>query len=266
MVRLTFHPEVHLPHFQEKKESLRQKALCNEIVLLLECQEYNKNNPLMINGFESMNLYPDSVVCSVYQMSQVPYLTLREGGTHSISVFVLFMCCVLFFPESNSFFESYSHASWYGSFTHFLEDVAFDHCDYNKVHENMKIHIRKRAGLRGGLPADIPYAFIHGVCCHILHEKYPEETLNEVVIRCTLLDREEKMAENIVHACKEREEYSDKPIHVTIGAGHLMPYLNERQIGELGLDLFFKGYHEKIKENRLLDRLQKMSIEYDIVV
>jgi hypothetical protein len=80
------------------------------------------------------------------------------------------------------------------------------------------------------------------------------------------LDREEKMAENIVHACKEREEYSDKPIHVTIGAGHLMPYLNERQIGELGLDLFFKGYHEKIKESRLLDRLQKMSIEYDIVV
>ena len=41
---ITFHPEVHLSHFEEQKELLKTRALQNEIILLLECKQYNASS------------------------------------------------------------------------------------------------------------------------------------------------------------------------------------------------------------------------------
>lgn len=259
---IIFHPEVHLPHFERQKEMLKAKALQNEIVLLLECKQYEKSSENKINGFEQLEgLYPDTVLCSTYTMSQVPFQTLKEGGNHSIAVLVFFLYCILVFPEMEEYMRSFETQSWFPSYSHFLQEIAFDIHDYERSSENLKQHIRTRAKLFGGLPSKIPYESIQKCCLHMLNSKFPNQNIDEIVIQKTLIQREIFMAQNIIDVVNHK---NDLPIHVCIGAGHLMPFLEEKHISRLGLDIFFTDYHKAITHTRLLHYLQEKGIEYQI--
>ena len=110
------------------------------------------------------------------------------------------------------------------------------------------------------MPSHILYEVIRNACLHTIQTIHPSSTVDDVVIQKTLIEREDHMAKNIVDQYKKQT----KDIHVCIGAGHLMPFLDEKQIASLGLDLFFTDYHGKIKENRLLHHLNKQNITYRI--
>jgi len=259
---ITFHPEVHLSHFEEQKELLKTRALQNEIILLLECKQYNASSENRMNGFEQLEgLYPDTVLCSTYTLSQVPFETLKEGGNHSIAVLVFFLYCILIFPEMEEFMRSFETEPWFLSYTHFLQEIHFNIYNYEKSSENMKQHIRNRAKLYGGLPSNIPYESIRKCCLYMLHKKFPDQNVDDIVIQKTLLEREKHMAENIIDVVRHNKNIH---IHICIGAGHLMPFLNERQIAQLGLDIFFSDYHKNITQSRLLHYLQKKGIDYAI--
>ena len=254
---IIFHPEVHLPQYQEKVEGLQKRAIEGEFVLMLESQQHDPQSTYPILGFENMETLPISVLCSTYQMSQVPYITLQEGGTHSIAVLVFFLLLTLWYPAVRAYTEKYSDRSWYEAFSHFLQDITFDPMDYDNSSENMKTHIRKRSPLRGGLPAQVPYAFIQDTCFHVLNTLFPECSLDKLVVQKTLIEREEHMSKHILHAANR----FDKDIHVCIGAGHLMPFLSQEQIESLGLAPFFTDYHREIKENRLLHYISDFEIQ-----
>ena len=258
---IIFHPEVHIPKYEAQKEIWMSSARQGKFVLLMECREYDSTVTKPIQGVETLDgLYSETILCSTYTMSQVPFITLKEGGNHSIAVLVFFLLSVLFFPELKSYMETFSKESWFQSYDHFIQDINFTIDDYENSSDNMKTHIRKRAKLHGGLPSHIPYEVIRNACLYTIQTIHPNSTVDDVVIQKTLLEREDRMAKNIVDQYKKQT----KDIHVCIGAGHLMPFLDEKQIASLGLDLFFTDYHGKIKENRLLHHLNKQNITYRI--
>lgn len=260
---LIFHPEVHLPHFRDKAKILHEKATMKEIILLLECKEYKKSERCT-NGFESLNDYPNLILCSTYQMSQVPFITLKEGGSHSIAVLVFFLCSILHFPELRQFIERFKDDTWFPSLTHFLIDVDFDIYDYDNLSDNMKAHVRKRVKYCDGLPSKVPYSVILEGCKYVISQRFSERKIDDVVIAKTLIEREEKMAKNIIDAVSCNK--SKKDIHVVVGAGHLMPFLTVDQVQKLGLDLFFQDYHHSINHKRLLHHLQEIKpvVQYSI--
>ena len=259
---ITFHPEVHLTFFEKQKELLKTRALQNEIILLLECKQYDKLSTNPIKGFEELNgLYPDTLLCSTYTMSQVPFKTLKEGGNHSIIVLVFFLRCTYLFPEMNEFMTSFKNELWFPTYLQFSQNIDFDIHDYENSNENMKQHIRNRAKLHGGLPSNIPYESIQKCCLYMLHKKFPDQNVDDIVIQKTLLEREKHMAENIIDVVRRNK---NAHIHVCIGAGHLMPFLNERHIAQLGLDIFFTNYHKNITQSRLLHYLHMEQIDYAI--
>lgn len=255
-----FHPEVHCTESIAKKESLKMKAINEEIVLLLECKQYNDQTNEHIIGFENMNNYPKSILCSAYQMSEVPYPTLKEGGTHSIAVLMFFLLSVLWHPKMKQYAEKWQNETWFCDYSHFLEDIEFDLNDRENSSQNMKMHIRKRAALRGGLPAQVPYSFIHDCCKYMILLLHPDSDLNDTIINYTLIQREKHMAENILHAATR----FTKDIHVCIGAGHLMPFLDVIEIRTLKLNPFFEQYHKTIKEKRLLHHISHSFIDFKI--
>jgi hypothetical protein len=261
---IVFHPEVHISYFEAQKQVLKSQAIQNEIILLLECKEYKSSCTENINGMENLGIYPDTVLCTTYTMAQVPFKTLKEGGHHSIAILVLFLCCIQFFPEMKEYMMQFKDEIWFPSYEHFLQEIHFDVREYENVNENMKQHIRNQAKLYGGLPSNIPYKCIHESCLYMLQYRYPNEKIDNVVIEKTLLQREKSMSENIIDAIKNN--HTNKPIHICIGAGHLMPFLNEKQISVLGLDTFFIDYHTNIKHPRLLYYLHQHGIHYDIVL
>ena len=57
----------------------------------------------------------------------------------------------------------------------------------------------------------------------MLHKKFPDQNVYDIVIQKTLLEREKHMAENIIDVVRRNK---NAHIHVCIGAGHLMPFLN----------------------------------------
>lgn len=260
---LIFHPEVHLPYFRDKAKILHEKAAKKEIILLFECKEYKKSESF-INGFESLHDYPDLLLCSTYQMSQVPFITLREGGSHSIAVLVFFLCSIIHFPELRQFIERFKEDTWFSSLTHFLIDVDFDIYDYDNLSDNMKAHVRKRVKYCDGLPSNVPYSVILEGCKYTITQRFPEQNIDEVLTSKTLIEREENMAKNIIDAVSCNK--SNKDIHVIIGAGHLMPFLSINQVQKLGLDIFFQDYHNSINNKRLLHHLQEIRpvVQYSI--
>ena len=258
---IIFHPEVHIPKYEAQKEIWMSMARQGKIILLMECREYDSTVMKPIQGFETLDgLYPETILCSTYTMSQVPFITLKEGGNHSIAVLVFFLLSVLFFPELKTDMESFSKESWFQSYDHFIQDVHFSFDDYENSSDNMKTHIRKRAKLHGGLPSHIPYEVIRNVCLRTIQTLYPNSTVDDIVIQKTLIEREDRMAKNIIDQYKKQT----KDIHVCIGAGHLMPFLDEKQKALLDLDIFFTDYHSKIKDNRLLHHLHDRNITYRI--
>jgi hypothetical protein len=243
--------------------ALKEKAQNDELILLLECKQYTNENKKKNNiyGFESLEIYyKECILCSIYQMSHVPYETLKEGGIHSTSVFIFFMCCIYFFPEMQLYVEKYKTELWYNEIKHFIEPLDFDIYDYDNSIDNMKQFIRMRAKLRGGLPANIPYSFICACTVKQIQQLFPTEPIDTIVKQKTLIEREYYMAENIKKVLSTNN--STKDIHVCIGAGHLMPKLSQTIINDLGLDLFFVDYHNQIKELRLLDYLK----EYEFLI
>ena len=255
-----FHPEVHSAKSIAKKESLKARASNGDIILLLECKQYDEKSNESILGFENLNNYPTTILCSTYQMSDVPYVTLQEGGTHSIAVLMFFLLSILWHPTMKQQSEKWQNEKWFCDYSHFLEDITFDLSDYENSSQNMKNHIRKRASLRGGLPAQIPYCFIRDCCKNTLSILYPDAELNHVIIENTLVQRETNMAQNILHAAFR----FTKDIHVCIGAGHLMPFLDEMLMQTLGLNSFFVQYHQTIKEKRLLHYVSDSTFDFDI--
>jgi len=261
---LVFYPEVHLPQWEAQKRTLIDRATQGEFVLLLECKQYDPSTQANINGFETLDpLYPETVLCSTYTMSLVPFITLKEGGNHSIAVLVFFLYISLFYPSAKEYMTSFSDEEWYASYDHFLQDISFDIRDFENCNECMKQHVRKRAALFGGLPSKIPYEVIRNSCLHTLQQMYPSREIDDIVIEKTLIEREMLMADNIIDALKN---YPNQSICICIGAGHLMPFLSERQIANLGLDPFFTGYHQNIQETRLLHRLRNMGISYKVEI
>ena len=260
---LIFHPEVHLPYFRDKAKILEEKAIMKEILLLLECKEYKKSGNF-INGFETLCDYPNLILCSTYQMSQVSFITLKEGGCHSIAVLVFFLCSILHFPELQQFIERFQEDTWFPSLAHFLIDVDSDIYDYDNLSDNMKAHVRKRVKYCNGLPSKVPYSVILEGCKYVITQRFPEQNIDDVVTAKTLIEREEKMAKNIIDAvlCNK----SNKDIHIVIGAGHLMPFLTVDQVQKLGLDIFFQDYHHSINRKRLLHHLQEIRpvVQYSI--
>ena len=258
---IIFHPEVHIPKYEAQKEIWMSIARQGKIILLMECKEYDSTIMKPIQGFETLDgLYPETILCSTYTMSQVPFVTLKEGGNHSIAVLVFFLLSVLFFPELKTYMESFSKENWFQSYYHFIQDIHFSVNDYENSSDNMKTHIRKRAKLHGGLPSHIPYEVIRNVCLRTIQSIHPKSTVDDVVIQKTLIEREERMSKNII----DQYNKQTKDIHVCIGAGHLMPFLDEKQKALLDLDIFFTDYHGKIKENRLLHHLNDRNITYRI--
>ena len=258
---IVFHPEVHIPKYEAQKEIWKSRARQGDFVLLTECSEYTSTIHKPIQGFETLEgLYPETILCSTYTMSQVPFITLKEGGSHSIAVLVFFLMCVLFFPELKTYMDSFAKESWFQSYEHFIQDINFTIDDYENSSDNMKAHVRKCAKTHGGLPSHIPYEVIRNGCLHTIQTIHPNRNIDEVVIQKTLIEREELMAKNIVDQYKKQT----KDIHVCIGAGHLMPFLDEKQKALLDLDLFFTDYHGKIKEKRLLHHLNDQNITYRI--
>lgn len=261
---IIFHPELHLPHFEAQKEALKTRAMQNEISLFLECKNYNIDSESNINGFETLKgLYPETILCTTYTMSQVPFITLKEGGNHSIAVLVFFLCCLSVFPDMKDFMIiNFKDELWFPSYIHFVEEIAFNIYDYEQISENMKQHIRKRAKLYGGLPSNIPYESVRKCIMYMINRLFPNQDIDNVVIQKTLIQREKCMAENLIHAIKNHTKQTT--IHVCIGAGHLMPFLNEKHMSQLGLDFYFMDYHAKITHTRLLHYLQKEEIAYEI--
>ena len=89
---IVFHPEVHIPKYEAQKEIWKSRASQGDFVLLTECSEYTSTIHKPIQGFETLDgLYPETILCSTYTMSQVPFITLKEGGSHSIAVLVFFL-------------------------------------------------------------------------------------------------------------------------------------------------------------------------------
>jgi len=263
---LIFHPEVHSSSYKNKVNILKEKANTDEFSLLLECKQYRINNDHLnhINGFESLEIYyKECILCSVYQMSQVPYDTLKEGGIHSTSVFIFFLCSIYFFPEMKLYIEKYKNEVWYNELEHFIEPLSFDIFDYDTIIDNMKQFIRMRAKIRGGLPANIPYIFIRDCITKQIQLLFPDELIDTIVIQKTLIEREYYMAENIKKALNANSGIKD--IHVCIGAGHLMPYLSQKCIDELGLDSFFVNYHKTIQLPRLLDYFKECEYEIQLL-
>ena len=259
---LIFHPEVHSSEYNKKINTLKEKAKKGELLLLLECKQYSGNDS-NIYGFESLEIYyKECILCSIYQMSHVPYKTLKEGGTHSISVFLFFMCCIYFFPDLRLSIEKFKTELWYNELEHFLEPLSFDIHDYDNSIDNMKQFIRTRAKLRGGLPANIPYDFIRDCTIKQIEQLFPSESIDSIVEQKTLIEREYYMAKNIQKIINNN---SKKDIHICIGAGHLMPELSPNIIHELGLDSFFVHYHKQIKELRLLDYLNEYDYEIQLL-
>jgi hypothetical protein len=68
------------------------------------------------------------------------------------------------------------------------------------------------------------------------------------------------MAENILHVANRFAQ----DIHVCIGAGHLMPFLNDIEIQTLKLNPFFKNYHQSIKDKRLLHHVSDSNSDFKI--
>ena len=264
-IMIIFHPEVHLPHFEAQKEILKTRAMQNEIRLFLECKNYDIHSESNLNGFETLEgLYPETILCTTYTMSQVPFVILKEGGNHSIAVLVFFLYCVSVFPDMKEFmFMHFKNEPWFPSYIHFVEEIAFDIHGYEQISENMKQHIRNRAKLYGGLPSNIPFESIRKCTMYMINHLFPNQDIDNVIIQKTLIQREKYMAENLIHVVKNHHS-KQIPIHVCIGAGHLMPFLNEKHISQLGLDLFFMDYHAKITHTRLLHHLQKEEIAYEI--
>ena len=253
---LIFHPEVHSSYNNQKISSLKEKANEGEFILLLECKQTTERNDSNIYGFESLEIYyKECILCSIYQMTQVPYKILKEGGNHSTSVFIFFMCCIHFYPDMRLYIEKYKTELWYNELEHFLEPLSFDIYDYDNSIDNMKQFIRMRAKLRDGLPENIPYDFIRDCTIKQIQQLF-SEPIDTIVIQKTLIEREYYMANNIKKIINKNTK---KDIHICIGAGHLMPELSQNIINELGLDSFFVHYHKQIQELRLLDYLN----EYD---
>lgn len=258
---LVFHPQIYAPSYSEQKQELTDRANNGEIRLLLECEAYlGTLDP--IQGFESMETYPTSLLCSAYQMAQVPFRYLSDGGSHSIAMMVFFFCSAIYFPEMKKYTEMFSEEVWYDAYLFFLEDIKFDINDYSNCSENMKIHIHERADLFGGFPANIPYDFFRDCSSFTLQALFPYEPVEDTITRKIIIEREQCMATHIRHAVENNTD--NKDIHVCIGAGHVMPRLTDEQMEKLSLDDHFKKYHASIKEPRLLELLSDIEHKIEI--
>jgi hypothetical protein len=262
---IIFHPEVHVEPYITQKDILKKRAENKEIFLLLECKQYEPNSLEYVNGFECMNNYPYVSLCTLYQLTRdVHYDTLKDGGKYSLPVLVHFMLCVLIFKSNVEMeIEKYQDEEWYESFEHFIRDIQFDITDYNNIHEHLQQHVRERAKLYGGLPSRIPYRFIQIIVNTIFETKFRNQNINDIIIQYTLIEREYEMSKHILHFY-EKYSHTNENIHICIGAGHLMPFLTEKNIDSMGLDDFFKQYHHNIQQPRLLHHLKNVSYEIHV--
>lgn len=255
---LVFHPEVHSSSRKDAIAKLKEYATSGKVVLLQECREYVVQE-LPYTGFESLKEgFKESILCSLYQMNQVPYETLKDGKEHSKSVFLFFMCCLRLFPEMTDETLMYISNDWFPDFNHFMTPLNFNVEDYSSLMDNMRQYIRTRARVKGGLPSNIPYSFIQKCTINTIQQVFPHDLIDNIVIQKTLIEREKHMANNIHDALRQ---CPDTPIHVCIGAGHLMPYLDKNVINILQLDSNFLFYHNSIKEKRLLDYFSEYKIQ-----
>ena len=80
------------------------------------------------------------------------------------------------------------------------------------------------------------------------------------------------MYHNLQHFIQRTRHLNEKKeIHILIGAGHLMPYLSDKQLTILDVDPFFISYHidtvfKKYPNQRFLDYMNDENYEIQISV
>ena len=272
-MKLIFHPEIHtLDYFEEKRQKLQKQALCNEIILCTESSDYEaslKENRNII-GIENMDvILPSCVLCTTYQLSNVPYTILREGGKHGFRTFVFFLTAYCFFPnEMLCHIQYYNEESWYPTFLLFIKDILItvNIQDIENITTNVQDFVHDCAKKRGGLPAHIPFKFIHDVMKDTIQSLYHNKEIEDVIVQKTLIDREYIMYQNIKQIIETYNKHTVQELHIVIGAGHLMPYLSEGQMCEVGLDFQTIAYHKNIQQPRLLQYIQDSDYSYEICI
>ena len=267
--KIVFHPDIHGDvRFSSRNQELHQMSMDGKIVLMTESLDYNGEIDLNnhgIVGLENMGIhFNHCILCTAYQTSLVPYNLLYEGGKHAKICFSTFLCAVFSNLLLKEITEKYETTAWYSDFSFFLDDFY-----ENKVTmENIVQHIKKRGKARGGLPKNIPFSFIRDSCEEFLQKTFADIPLEDIIIKKTLLEREHTMYHNLQHFL-QRTRQEKKEIHILIGAGHLMPYLSDKQLSILNVDPFFITYHtdtvfNKYPNQRFLDYM--IDVNYEIMI
>ena len=268
MSKIVLHPDIHGDvRFLNRNQELKQMSMDGKIFLMTESLDYNSEIDLKthgIVGLEDLSIhFNDCILCTAYQTSLVPYNLLYEGGKHSKICFSAFICAVFLNPLLKQITGKYATTEWYPDFCFFLDDFNED----KATMENVVQHIKKRGKARGGLPKNIPFLFIRDSCEEFLRKTFVDIPIEDIIIKKTLLEREHTMYHNLKHFLQRtRHLKGKKEIHILIGAGHLMPYLSDKQLSVLNVDPFFINYHtdtvfNKYPNQRFLDYIKDENYE-----
>ena len=271
MSKIVFHPDIHGDiRFSSRNQELNQMSNDGRIYLMTESSDYNREIDLEnhgILGLEDIDIhFNDCILCTAYQTSLVHYNLLYEGGKHSKICFSTFLCAVFCNPFLKQITEKYATTDWYSDLSFFIDDFNED----KATMENVIQHIKKRGKARGGLPKNIPFSFIRDSCEEFLRKTFADIPIEDIIIRKTLLERELTMYHNLQHFLQRtRQLKGKKEIHILIGAGHLMPYLSDKQLSILNVDPFFITYHKgtvfnKYPKQRFLDYMIDENYEIKI--
>ena len=271
MSKVVFHPDIHGDlRFSKRNQDLIQMSIDGKIFLMTESLDYNREIDLNnhgIIGLEDLDIHFNyCILCTAYQTSLVHYNLLYEGGKHSKVCFSTFLCAVFSNPLLKQITETYATADWYCDFAFFIDGFNDD----KVTMENVVRHIKKRGKARGGLPKNIPFSFIRDTCEDFLGKTFVDISVEDIIIKKTLLEREHTMYNNLQHFIQRTKHLAEKKeIHILVGAGHLMPYLSDKQLSILNVDPFFITYHKetvfnKYPNQRYLDYM--INQNYEIVL
>jgi hypothetical protein len=273
MSKIVFHPDIHGDiRFFKRTQDLNQMSMDGKIYLMTESLDYNRDidlNNHKVVGLEDIAVHFNyCILCTAYQTSLVHFNLLYEGGKHSKVCFSSFLCAVFSNPLLKKITENYATTDWYSDFCFFLNDFN----ENNVTMETVVKHIQKRGKARGGLPKNIPFSFIRDSCEEFLRKTFVDIPIEDIIIIKTLLEREKTMYHNLQHFIQRTKDLKEKKeIHILVGAGHLMPYLSDKQLSILNVDPFFISYHtdtvlKKYPNKRLLDYMKDENYEIQISV
>lgn len=285
--KVIFHPDVHNNNtLQNKFQSLIEQAQKGEIYLFLEGYDFLQkqkqttftihgttfqinNENTHIFGLENNSVtFFNSLICTLYQLVQVNFETLKDGKEHSKTVLNILYCTMVLSNTFQNKVSMYKQEEWYDDFNTLFQsikhDSTFDLNDFGNMSTNMTASIKKN--LTKGLPGKVPYKFIHDVTYKFMLEHFNTTDVHETLIEHTLLKREQIMYQNIMILIDKFK--INKDLHIIVGASHLMPYLSDQMLNILERDSFFINYHNSIKQNhpnmRLIDLLKKHPLHLTI--